>query len=438
MNTNLLNIVKRIIAEQGEDILDNPQRLKAFFLDMAKDEPKHERVAFGRCMEMGAYRELKIAGGADERQRKKAALANQLNAQAGIDKAHCADALDLLEAAVFGAVSGGQGAADHPKAGDNCKKCGKELQAGWKACPHCMTEVGQKGKTCAGCGSKLDAGWKACTNCGLVVGGTPQASWASPPRPEAKLAERQEYDAESDFEVKTLDYGKSVEIIKYLGSKSAVRIPPKIKGLPVTQIGKREISTGDLGVSELFSNFRETEYYSGAFCSRGQNKVIMPSSVTIPSSVIHISPIVFDLISVEFQFAPGSCFFTHEDFITKTIGDGAVEIVAYRGNLNVLRIPSEIRNLPVTRIGDNAFYHERGLKSIEIPNSVVEIGDGALNFHYLTSITICNNVSIHGKAGLLYGFLAAYKKCGYRAGSYVATTTAGSLFAGDEKKWKRL
>jgi len=27
MNTNLLNIVKQIIAEQGEGILDNPQRL---------------------------------------------------------------------------------------------------------------------------------------------------------------------------------------------------------------------------------------------------------------------------------------------------------------------------------------------------------------------------------------------------------------------------
>ena len=134
MNTNLLSIVKRIIAEQGEDILDNPQRLKAFFTDYAKDEPKQERVAFGRCMEMGAYRELKIAGGTDGRQRAKADLANRMSAQTGIDRAQCADALDLLEAATFGAE---QATCANDKAGndrptynrpatdnaDGCKEC---------------------------------------------------------------------------------------------------------------------------------------------------------------------------------------------------------------------------------------------------------------------------------------------------------------------------
>ena len=102
MNTNLLNIVKRIIAEQGEDILDNPQRLKAVFMDYAKDEPKSERVAFGRCVEMGFYQELKNTINNEERRRKKAALADQLHDKTGIDKAYCADALDLMEAVIFG------------------------------------------------------------------------------------------------------------------------------------------------------------------------------------------------------------------------------------------------------------------------------------------------------------------------------------------------
>jgi hypothetical protein len=39
MNVNLLNIVKRIVAEPGEGIPGDPVRLKGFFADYAKNEP---------------------------------------------------------------------------------------------------------------------------------------------------------------------------------------------------------------------------------------------------------------------------------------------------------------------------------------------------------------------------------------------------------------
>ncbi|GMO63850.1 MAG: hypothetical protein Ta2A_11330 [Treponemataceae bacterium] len=42
MNTNLVTIVKKIVADYGENILANPQRLKSFFSDLAKDEPKKD------------------------------------------------------------------------------------------------------------------------------------------------------------------------------------------------------------------------------------------------------------------------------------------------------------------------------------------------------------------------------------------------------------
>jgi len=133
VNNNLLNIVKRIVTEQGEDILNNPQRLKAFFMDYAKDEPKSERVAFGRCVEMGCYAELKGCGSVEERLFKKPKLTDQLHRTTGIDRVQCADAIDLLEAAVFGAVSMVEI--------EICKNCGKEQQAGWKSCPFCNTAV---------------------------------------------------------------------------------------------------------------------------------------------------------------------------------------------------------------------------------------------------------------------------------------------------------
>jgi len=101
MNTNMLNIVNRIVAEQGEGILTDAKRLFPYFSDYAKNENKEERVAFGRCIEMGAYQELKKTRAPDERQRVKATLATQMNAKTGVARPRCVDALDLLEAVLF-------------------------------------------------------------------------------------------------------------------------------------------------------------------------------------------------------------------------------------------------------------------------------------------------------------------------------------------------
>jgi hypothetical protein len=105
MNTNLLNVVKRIAAEHGEGILGDPQRLKAFFGDLAKDEPKPLRVAFGRCIEEGAYNALKTAPDRNERTERKTAIAQRVRDEHGLDPAISAEALDILEAALFGVQS---------------------------------------------------------------------------------------------------------------------------------------------------------------------------------------------------------------------------------------------------------------------------------------------------------------------------------------------
>jgi len=101
MNTNLLKVLKKIIALHGENILSDPQRLKAVFSDLAKNEHKEDRVAFGRCIEMGFYNDFKRTQTEDERRMLKITLVNKLQTKTGIDKSHCNDALNLLEAAVF-------------------------------------------------------------------------------------------------------------------------------------------------------------------------------------------------------------------------------------------------------------------------------------------------------------------------------------------------
>jgi hypothetical protein len=102
MNTNLVSIVKQIIAGHGETILAEPQRLKAFFGDLAKDEPKPLRLAFGRCIEAGAYNALKTAHDTAERAERKTAIAQRLRNDQGLDITLCAEALDILEAALYG------------------------------------------------------------------------------------------------------------------------------------------------------------------------------------------------------------------------------------------------------------------------------------------------------------------------------------------------
>jgi hypothetical protein len=110
MNANLLNAVKQITAGYGEGVLADPRRLNAFFADLAKDEPRPPRLAFGRCIEAGAYDALKAAPDAAGRVSRKAAITQKLRDEQGLDTAFCTEALDILEAALYGTA----GAAAQP------------------------------------------------------------------------------------------------------------------------------------------------------------------------------------------------------------------------------------------------------------------------------------------------------------------------------------
>jgi hypothetical protein len=101
MNTNLLTIVNQIAAQHGEAILADPKRLKAVFSDLAKNDPKPLRLAFGRAIEAGAYTALKTAPDTAERASRKASIAQRLRDEHGLDAALCTEALDILDAALL-------------------------------------------------------------------------------------------------------------------------------------------------------------------------------------------------------------------------------------------------------------------------------------------------------------------------------------------------
>ena len=154
-----------------------------------------------------------------------------------------------------------------------------------------------------------------------------------------------QYDDESDFRVKPLDGGKSVEIIQYVGKKQGIRIPPRIHGMPVTSIGTWE---EDLG--------REGKIERGAFEGKEIISVIIPSSVT-------------------------------------TIGKAAFA----NNELTEVIIPNR-----VTIIGDWAFFGNQ-LANVTIGNRVTIVGSMAFAGNQLTDITIPNSVITIG-----HGTFAAF------------------------------
>ena len=60
------------------------------------------------------------------------------------------------------------------------------------------------------------------------------------------------------------------------------------------------------------------------------------------------------------------------DFVYERAGVGA-RVTGYRGSGGAVVIPERLGSLPVTSIGNHAFYGRTGLTSVTIPNSVTRI-----------------------------------------------------------------
>jgi hypothetical protein len=277
MNTNLVDIIKRIIAEQGEDILANSHRMKGYVNDYASRESKVERLAFGRCIEYGAYMELKNAPNADARIAVKAAVAQRVHSNEGLDLALCQEALDTLEAAMFGGKT-------------LCKSCGKELHEEWVSCPFCG--AGQRAEQPA---PVIQAESAAQTFAARQI--TPKA-----PAKKKRTVQNILIAAgmalvlgvvafliiirnTNQFEYTTVD--NKITISNYTGSDTIVNIPVYIGVLPVTSIGNGAF----FGCSNLSSITIPNSVTSiGAYAFYNCSNL---SSITIPNSVTSIGTYAF-------------------------------------------------------------------------------------------------------------------------------------------------
>jgi hypothetical protein len=85
------------------------------------------------------------------------------------------------------------------------------------------------------------------------------------------------------------------------------------------------------------------------------------------------------------------------DFSVMRTDDGKeVIITGYSGIKQVVSIPPQIRQLPVTTIRGSAFS-EKNLTGVTIPDSITSIGSGAFSNNQLTSVTIGNGVTSIGR-----------------------------------------
>jgi len=180
----------------------------------------------------------------------------------------------------------------------------------------------------------------------------------------------QHFDREGDFRWEIA--GNGIKIIKYIGQNTNVRIPPQIRGLPVTEIG------------------------NGAFGKLGL------VSVSIPDNVIIIGEYAFSenqLTTVTLGsrvMTIGYAAFFDNRIIDIRIPNSVLIIEGHAFNKNQLSIVEIPNN--VTTIGKGAFANNR-ITTVKLGNRLSSISDHAFDNNFITNITIGNGIgTINGNA----------------------------------------
>jgi len=190
----------------------------------------------------------------------------------------------------------------------------------------------------------------------------------------------------------------------FVGPSGSVTIPSDINGLTVTQIGDNAFqgqpSLTSVIIPGTVSSIGEYAFQS---CSGLTNVYFEGNAPTADSTTFlndnataYYLPDTGDWIA--FSASTG---LTAEDEYTYTTNAGTITIVSYYGPGGDLIIPDKISGLPVTSIGDGAFF-DSPLTSVTIPDSITNIGTAAFEQFYglvqpsLTNVMLGTRVSSIG------------------------------------------
>jgi len=326
-----------------------------------------------------------------------------------------------------------------------------------------------------------------------------------------------QYDEAADFRWKLRADGKSVVITGQAGNRTCIRIPPELQKIPVTEIADRAFAGNELlrRTSVSLPN-TITRIGHDAFAHNNLESLVIPDSVisigtgafahnriasltlgkglkaitgshprhgsgafannslttlTIPEGVSHIGDWAFSGNPLTSIRVPRSVTYIgvalpcdaivsdvyvyEKNFLARFIdNDSAMRIVRYTGMDETVKIPSHIRNLPVTAIGERALefsfarwavnirmtgvtipdsvvfiereaFAGQNLASVFLPDSVAYIGSMAFTGNHFSSITIAANVTFlrwppinDTTGGFGPVFAEFYESQGRRAGRY--------------------
>ena len=192
----------------------------------------------------------------------------------------------------------------------------------------------------------------------------------------AAYAHGHQFDREQDFRV--IESSNGVVVVDYLGRNADVRIPPRIRGLPVVGIGE------------------------GAFEGRGLSSVLIPNGVTFIE---------------KWAFSGNQLVSVIMGYRVAYIGYAAF----YNNRLTSIAFPNSIET-----IGDHAFNSNR-LGSVSIPGGVTYVGLGAFANNLLTSVAVAGNmvISINGLA--FHNNRIVYLTIGDGIGSLNESAFSGAL-----------
>jgi len=217
----------------------------------------------------------------------------------------------------------------------------------------------------------------------------------------------------------------AITITGYTGSGGAVIIPDQISGLPVTGIGDWAFySTGVINVtiSDTVTNIGDGAFFD---CESLTNIAIGANVASIGdwafafcSSLTNVNfrgnpPVlggtnVFYGDSATVNYLPGSAgwgptfgglgavLWNPPVPFNYTANNSTITIIRYTGSDGAVVIPSTINFLPVTSIGDRAFYYGDVI-NVTLPDTVTNIGDDAFGqCKTLTNVTFGTHVASIG------------------------------------------
>jgi len=227
----------------------------------------------------------------------------------------------------------------------------------------------------------------------------------------------------------------TITITGYTGTDSVVTIPSSINGLPVTTIGDGAFDNNssmiNVTIPDSVSVIGNSAFYGASLYE-----------VTMGVGVSYIGDNAFyacrNLVTINFAGNPpftGSSIFSSDYnatiyYLTGTSGwdssflgvpavqtslpfpgpdkfnyvvtNGMISVTSYIGPGGTVMIPDTIQGLPVTDIGDEAFFDNFSISNVIIPNTVTTIEADAFGNTSLGSITIPDSVATIGNSAFYY------------------------------------